>query len=665
MQRHSADDGRGVMQSSKGPPPVRLWLLSGIVLLLTVAVYGFGVSGPLIFDDVPNLTENPYLRFDPTIADAWRIAVQSSDSSLLGRPIAMLTFAVQAAGNSELTPLKLKVGNVVIHLATAAVLYHLSVLLLGAPALRQHGWSTRQRSMIALLAAAIWLCHPLHVSTVLYTVQRMALLSALFTLGGLYVFVRCRLRCAQTPIPGGEVVAASLWIVLLGLLATLSKENGVLLPCLILTVEVFLFRGQWAGSHQRAVLKLAWLGLAAYFLALALAPWLLSDWFARHYWGREFSLQERLLTQARILWQYLSWLALPDVTSMGLHHDDIGRSKGILDPLTTLFSLAAWLALVFTAVVWGNRLPLIGFAVVFFLVGHSLESTVLPLEMVYEHRNYLPSVAICLLMAAALYRLCSRFKGLSFNPVALLVVVLLLGLLAFRSSLWSEEASLARSNVVNHPASARANFFYANALMRSLLSADMLSLDEQTRRAYAITARDYFLRSQALAPDSFSSIVKLHQLESIYFPSLPDRRDWLGELEHRSAHRRLSSSDFTALEGLRDFVVRPGATLAELQGAQLVFETLSERFPKERRFYVARHQIEPHVAAAQGSKDLDSVALLERAREVAPENVGIYPFLVQHYGTNRLGETFGSVGDWLKHDDQRRDLLVMRRIFAP
>ena len=69
-------------------------------------------------------------------------------------------------------------------------------------------------------------------------------------------------------------------------------------------------------------------------------------------------------------------------------------------PSTTALSLLAWVGAVAVALLLRKRYPLLVFALLFYLVAHSMESTILPLEMVFEHRNYLPSVGVCLLVAA-------------------------------------------------------------------------------------------------------------------------------------------------------------------------------------------------------------------------------------------------------------------------
>ena len=82
---------------------------------------------------------------------------------------------------------------------------------------------------------------------------------------------------------------------------------------------------------------------------------------------------------------------LPNLAEMGLHHDDFVISKTLLSPWTTLPAIAGLLALAVGALVLRKKHPLITFGIVFFFVAHALESTIIPLEIAFEHRNYLPS----------------------------------------------------------------------------------------------------------------------------------------------------------------------------------------------------------------------------------------------------------------------------------
>ncbi|MDE0952819.1 MAG: hypothetical protein OSA45_16295, partial [Halioglobus sp.] len=213
-----------LMSVKKGSGEV--YALAAVVALACMLAYGQALNGPLFFDDVPNLLDNRLVQIDGGALDDWRVAALSSGAGLFYRPVSMLSFAINHAVSGALSPFSLKATNLAIHLMIGALVYFFTLALLAAPALRIHRLAANQRPMVAVIAASIWLLHPIHVTTVLYAVQRMAQLSTLFTLAGLLVFVRYRLRWAGSGASPGEVIAAFIWLVLLGLLAVLSKENG-------------------------------------------------------------------------------------------------------------------------------------------------------------------------------------------------------------------------------------------------------------------------------------------------------------------------------------------------------------------------------------------------------------------------------------------------------
>ncbi|RLA40333.1 MAG: hypothetical protein DRR06_17595, partial [Gammaproteobacteria bacterium] len=318
------------------------FVLGAVVGFVCICAYSLGLTAPLFFDDVPNLTANHFLQIDGKDFDDWRVAVLSSDSGLLHRPVAMFTFAVNFVAARDFSPASLKVVNLVIHLLIAVFIYFFCRAVLRTPALKDLRLGAHQCRVVAIIAASIWLLHPLHVSTVLYAIQRMAQLSTLFIIAGLLLFVRYRLRWAESGASIGELVAAGLWLVLLGALAVLSKENGALLPWLVAVVEVTLFRGIWCGSPSRRLVWLGW-GFLALPIVLITVVFLVSpETISGRFAGREFSLEERLLTQGRVLWRYLGWILLPNIIDMGFFHDDIPLSRDLWTLYTTALSLLAW-----------------------------------------------------------------------------------------------------------------------------------------------------------------------------------------------------------------------------------------------------------------------------------------------------------------------------------
>ncbi len=369
------------------------------LLVLVLAVYFPGLDGFLVFDDVGALAKNPTLHWQHLGWSEWVGAVSSgAGGGPLGRPISMWSFGLNyyLGGDHPLPGLKLT--NIVLHAVCGLLVYLLAGRLL------PYWWrDTQPQGLIRWLAggvALLWVLHPLHVSTVLYTVQRMTVLSALFTLVGLLAFVHGREQLIVGRRQGVWWIAATL---LAGGLAVLSKESGALLGHLELVVELLFFRlsvapciEPWTKRFTIVAVALPVVLVTGYLVYLSVFP-------LPRYEFRDFNLTQRLMTEARVLWFYVALLLVPDHGYMGLYHDDVIVSRGLLQPWTTLVAVVAWFGLLVASVyAWRKRLilPLV-FALWWFLVGHLLESTVVPLELVFEHRNYLPSVGV--VMALAFY----------------------------------------------------------------------------------------------------------------------------------------------------------------------------------------------------------------------------------------------------------------------
>ena len=165
------------------------------------------------------------------------------------------------------------------------------------------------------------------VSTTLYVVQRMAQLATLFCLAGIALYLYARLQLAITP------KRSYIWMTLaIGtgtLLATFSKENGALLPLLILVIEFCLPRNGKPAWQWRAL----FLWLPSVAIAILLARYIN---FADNPWpNRNFNQTERLLTEARIVCEYLLHLFVPRIEGNGLYQDGYVISKGLFEPIST------------------------------------------------------------------------------------------------------------------------------------------------------------------------------------------------------------------------------------------------------------------------------------------------------------------------------------------
>ncbi|MHB8562719.1 MAG: hypothetical protein ACYDDA_02045 [Acidiferrobacteraceae bacterium] len=419
------------------------------LLVLTAFVYWHGLGGGFLLDDYQNL--HILLQLFYHRMTLWQIMF-SSDSGPLRRPIAMLSFALNMKFEGP-DVWDFKYTNLMIHLLCGVLIFTLARQLFKA---WRSNYSEERCSWLALLTAALWLLAPLLVSTTLYTVQRMAQLSALFSLIGMISYLAGRTRIDRRPATGFMLMLAAVFICMP--LAALSKENGFLLPLLLLVIEVFFFGFKGVTQTRRLLI-----GFFAVFLALPVLGtiWVLifkPAWLLASYAGRPFTLTQRLMTETRVLFYYVRNLLVPNGEGIGLFHDDYVLSTGLLNPATTLYSIAGWL-LVLIAMVWGRLRhwwPLL-FGVCFFLAAQSMESTIIPLELVFEYRNYLPSFGIFFAVVMTLAYLLERRPELTRLVVPFMVVLpFFYGFATYQiANVWSSWTSILLSAERAHPRSPR------------------------------------------------------------------------------------------------------------------------------------------------------------------------------------------------------------------
>ncbi len=436
-----------------------------VLVAIVIFLYADSLNGPFLFDDHVHITQNRWVKITSL---AWADLVQAWNSSFSpfpsNRPLAQLTFGVNHA-LAGLSPWAFKATNLAVHIATSMLVFVLARLAYRAVA--GQSADPQRGNLLAITTTAIWLLHPLHVSTVLYTVQRMTQISSLGLLAALCCYFWGRIRIAEGK-PGAMWMLAAVPV---AGLAFLAKENAALLPLLLLASELTLLRGLGAPNRRRFLLAvwatLIALPLIAGLLYLATYP----DYYI-NYNGRPFTLEERLLTQFRALWLYLQWLYVPDISAYGLFHDDVRLSTGLVNPPTTLISIAALVGLVLSALLLRQKAKVFSFAVLFFLAGHAFESSILPLEPVFEHRNYLPSLGPILLLA---YLVTVTSHQLKVHRLAVLLGTLLVcsyGVATYvRASNWASYQSFALSTAANHPNSPRSNFTAAQVLITALPNA--------------------------------------------------------------------------------------------------------------------------------------------------------------------------------------------------
>ena len=577
--------------------------LAGAVL---VAIYWPGLHGGFFFDDGPSILLAQGVRLENLSLESMHQALISGGAGPSGRPIAQLSFALNYYF-SGFDPFVFKATNLAIHFACGVIVFALALRFLSAAAPA----AKHRNALIASGAvAALWLLQPIQLLPVLHVVQRMTSLSAFFLLAALLLHVGGRERGDRTGAAWILLAWGVLWP-----LSFFSKETGALFPLFVLAWEVILRRASSGGLDRFArgfvaLVSLVLVAAAAYVL-LGGARWLWAG-----YDLRPFSLLERLMTEGRILWFYLGLMVVPRINAFGLYHDDIVVSTGLLSPWTTLPALLGLAGLVW--LVWRVRkcAPLAAFGIAWFLIGHALESTVLPLELAHEHRNYLPLLGILLAagwaLALALEDGRYRQVGITLAGIALVYSSFVTGL---RANQFGEDLRRTQIEAQHHPASAQARHDAGIALVSLPQAAAPDS------RIYALARNHYEAASEA-DPDFKMSLLGLIQLDCKAKKTL--NRVAFDELSRRLRQARFAPGDRSVLYSLKLMAIE-GAVCMSRPEVDGLFASA-----------IANPGVSPYVQAILHSWHADYLWLHERDLAAARRALGQSLALNQGNPSNRL-----------------------------
>lgn len=564
------------------------WLLCA-GLLLTAVVYGPGLHGSWLFDDYPNIVDNHGVQPAQANLASLLNAALSSPASEFKRPLASLSFAANYLATG-LDPFGWKLTNLLIHLLNGVLVFLLARALLQvvhglapvgaasaamgpvpfnavpvatevAPTGRSHA------DIVAALVAIGWMLLPINLTGVLYVVQRMESLANLFVLLGLIGYVAGRRWMLEPVQETGKSAdgrpSRGLWLCVISVIlptavGVLAKETAVMLPLYALLVECLLFHFRAPTRPDRRTDSNDWRLVVLFTLVLVLPmlaglAWLLPELLRPESWAtRDFTLGTRLLSEMRIVVDYIGWSLLPIPHELSFYHDDFIASTGLLHPWTTLASLLMLIALVALAIRARHHRPLVSLGLALFLGCHLLTATILPLELIYEHRNYFASFG--LLLAVVPWLMMARpevaevhgaFGRSRFVVAARYVLLAMLFLLwtvqtAATAYAWGEPLRLAKELATRAPDSPRAQYELGRTY---IIYSHYEPASPYTRQAYAP------LEHAALLPGS--SI--LPQQALIFMNSrmhLPSRDIWWDSMIDKLKARRPGVQDESSLATL-------------------------------------------------------------------------------------------------------------------
>ncbi|MDM0035955.1 hypothetical protein QTI33_27730 [Variovorax sp. J22P271] len=449
----------------------RLAIAWALLVVLVVLVYFPGLRGDYVFDDLTNIVTNTHLRLDSLDWQSLRGVVGSGEAGPLGRPLSVLSFALNYYFTG-FEPYYFKVVNLLIHLANILLVGRLATVLLTRSMNLNAGTQMESAAWGGWLVAALWGLHPLNLTGVLYVVQRMTSLSALFGFAALLIYASGRAAGRFETKAGQRTLGRTRWILLIAILiaaSVFSKESGLLFVPLLLWIECMVFGFKNAEGRPLMLGRLRWsaivAGVVAAFISVSclfVLPGMLGPGaFA----NRDFTLGERALTESRVLFFYLRLLLLPRNSDLSLYHDDFPISHGLLDPPETLLAVVGLMSVTVVAFIFRRSFPALLFGWGWFLVAHALESSIFPLDLVYEHRNYFATIGIFMIVPVSLQRWTADRRRLGWS-VVLAYVVVLGGITWNRSEQWSNNVDLALIEAADRPRSARANYNLGRTYLR-------------------------------------------------------------------------------------------------------------------------------------------------------------------------------------------------------
>ncbi len=362
-----------------------------------------------------------------------------------GRPVVLASLALNYY-SGKLNPFGYHLVNILIHILTAITVYLFLELTLNLPGLKER--YAGQGRTIAALTGFLFLVHPLQTQAVSYIIQRASSMAALFFVLSLYCYAKARL--ADTSKRAIYFICCALSM----LLAFGSKQNTFTLPLFIALYEYYFFQRLELGTAKKKWLY-AGIGIISLIVLLGgiYTDFDIVNIIRQGYGKRAFTPRQRVLTQARVVIFYISLLIAPLPSRLNIDHH-FPLSYSLINPFSTLICFALALSIIFISVYIARKRPLISYALIWFWGNLILESSIIPLEMVFEHRLYLPAMGFFLLVSILLVKLARQTKGIMIA----IVLVLIIPLSAFtyqRNKVWQNGINLWEDAVRKSPDKAR------------------------------------------------------------------------------------------------------------------------------------------------------------------------------------------------------------------
>lgn len=473
-----------------------------LIALIGLLAYSNTFEASFHFDDTRNIVANALIRDFSNFIDPSAAREHPYYNDFKMRNVGFLSFAL----NYKLHGLDVTgfhILNLTIHVLNGFLVYFLVVVTFMTPRMRSPA-STGAfpargepdcRLLIGLFSALLFVSHPIQTQAVTYIVQRFASLATMFYMTAILAYARYRLLLQHRP-------AAAWCCYVLALVCTLlamkTKEISFTIPITISLYELMFFDGQ-SGSPKRRfafllpfLLTFAVIPLSAINLDSHSGP-LAEQLAEKSRVLTTLSRKDYFLTQLTVIPVYMRLIFMPVGQNLDYDHPIY---TAILNPRVALSSLL--LLSVLLIGVWSLRVSrtgdrrwrLVSFGIFWFLVTLLPESSLIPIvDVIYEHRAYLPSVGAFVSIVSCVFLLgpglrSNRSRAMKATLLALAGGAVVLAAATYaRNNVWKNERALWEDVVRKSPYKERAR----NTLGSVYLDTGELDLaHEELRRTLVI-----------------------------------------------------------------------------------------------------------------------------------------------------------------------------------
>lgn len=449
---------------------------AGVLLLLTIivlSIYSNTFSVPFHFDDYIRIVENEDVHITRFTQD--NIIKLAS----LERPVAMASFALNYYF-SGLDLFGYHLVNIAVHILTALGLF----LLLDLTLFTSFKWPEDKRFLASLFASLLWATNPIQIQGVTYIVQRMASMAALFYVYSVLFYVKGRSSA------GGRRVAYFMFFVLFGLFAFGTKANSFNLPFIIILYELCIIRKGDLSLIKERSFYLSVLAVSAVFLIVStiLYPEEIRSYLSP-YPGMGYVIKERLFTQARVFFLYISIFFFPLPSRLCIEPDP-GLSRALFSPPTTAFAVAGVFSIAAFAILFIKKRAFHSFFLFWILGNFAIESFHVGLKVMYEHRMYLPSMGVAAIAGKAFVDVLYCKGWYKFFLPGIVFIFFSINAYA-RNAVWRDPLSLWADAVKKAPYSVTAHLGLG---LTFLNKGQIEEAIEELKKAKEINPRDAYLR---------------------------------------------------------------------------------------------------------------------------------------------------------------------------